>query len=69
MVRGSSSATRCRGFETHEEKEKIYFLNDAVISKGGFSRAIRIELKIDESFAQRYLNEGFSGGEKDMRLN
>lgn len=34
------------------------FLNDAVISKGSFSRAIRIELEIDDEFLNVYSGDG-----------
>jgi len=37
---------------------KLFFLNDAVISKGSFSRAIEIELYIDNLFLNRYSGDG-----------
>ena len=36
----------------------LCFLNDAVISKGAFSRAIRIELEIDGEFLNTYSGDG-----------
>ena len=47
---------------THTRKnEKIasrYFLNDAVLTKGAFSRAITLELEIDEQFLNSYSGDG-----------
>lgn len=37
---------------------ELLFFNDAVISKGAFSRAIEIELHIDGSFLNRYSGDG-----------
>jgi NAD+ kinase len=42
-------------------KKEIYsscFINDAVISKGGFSRAIGVEIDIDGSFLNSYTGDG-----------
>ena len=35
-----------------------YFINDAVISKGGFSRAIGVELHIDGNYLNSYTGDG-----------
>ena len=36
----------------------MFFFNDAVISKGAFSRAIQIELHMDDLFLNRYSGDG-----------
>jgi len=41
-----------------EEITRIDFLNDAVITKGSFSRPIRIRLEIDEEFLSCYSGDG-----------
>lgn len=47
-------AVHCRsGIET-----SMFFFNDAVITKGAFSRAIEIELHIDGLFMNRYSGDG-----------
>ena len=38
--------------------QSLCFLNDAVISKGAFSRAIRIDLEIDGEFLSSYSGDG-----------
>lgn len=38
--------------------QSLYFFNDAVISKGAFSRAIQIELHVDDMFLNRYSGDG-----------
>jgi NAD+ kinase len=38
--------------------ESMYFFNDAVISRGAFSRAIQIELYINELFLNSYSGDG-----------
>jgi NAD+ kinase len=40
------------------EERKICFLNDAVISKGAFSRAIRLDLEIDGIFLNSFSGDG-----------
>ena len=39
-------------------EESLYFFNDAVITKGAFSRAIEIELHVDDMFLSRYAGDG-----------
>ncbi|HOP61734.1 MAG TPA: NAD(+)/NADH kinase [Spirochaetota bacterium] len=39
-------------------EESLYFFNDAVITKGAFSRAIEIELQVDDMFLSRYKGDG-----------
>ncbi|HOP28443.1 MAG TPA: NAD(+)/NADH kinase [Spirochaetota bacterium] len=39
-------------------EESLYFFNDAVITKGAFSRAIEIELNVDDMFLSRYKGDG-----------
>jgi len=39
-------------------EEALYFFNDAVITKGAFSRAIEIELNVDGMFFSRYKGDG-----------
>ncbi len=43
---------------THNDSTVLYFLNDAVISKGAFSRAIRIKIDIDGEFLSTYSGDG-----------
>lgn len=38
--------------------QSLYFFNDAVISKGAFSRAIQIELHVNDVFLNRYSGDG-----------
>jgi len=38
--------------------QSLYFFNDAVISKGAFSRAIQIELHVNDLFLNRYSGDG-----------
>lgn len=38
--------------------QSLYFFNDAVISKGAFSRAIQIELHVDDLFLNKYSGDG-----------
>jgi NAD+ kinase len=38
--------------------QSLYFFNDAVISKGAFSRAIQIELHVNELFLNKYSGDG-----------
>ncbi len=38
--------------------KSLYFFNDAVISKGAFSRAIQIELHVNNLFLNRYSGDG-----------
>ena len=38
--------------------QSLYFFNDAVISKGAFSRAIQIELHVNDMFLNRYSGDG-----------
>ena len=54
-TRKMMQATLARGSEkiTH-----IDFLNDAVITKGSFSRPIRIHLEVDDEFLTRYSGDG-----------
>lgn len=40
------------------KEESLYFFNDAVITKGAFSRAIEIELIVDNMFLSRYIGDG-----------
>lgn len=40
------------------KEEALYFFNDAVITKGAFSRAIEIELTVDNMFLSRYKGDG-----------
>ncbi len=41
-----------------QEKDSLFFLNDAVLSKGSFSRAITMRLEIDGSFLNCYSGDG-----------
>ncbi len=41
-----------------EKKDSLYFINDAVLSKGAFSRAITMRLEIDGSFLNCYSGDG-----------
>ena len=45
-------------FRNNCERNSICFLNDAVMSKGAFSRAIRLELEIDGDFLNSYSGDG-----------
>ncbi len=38
--------------------QSLYFFNDAVITKGAFSRAIQIELHVNDLFLNRYSGDG-----------
>ncbi len=38
--------------------QSLYFFNDAVISKGAFSRAIQIELHVNDLFLNKYSGDG-----------
>jgi len=38
--------------------KSLYFFNDAVISKGAFSRAIQIELHVNDLFLNKYSGDG-----------
>jgi NAD+ kinase len=38
--------------------QSLYFFNDAVISKGAFSRAIQIELHVNDIFLNKYSGDG-----------
>ncbi len=40
------------------KEETLFFFNDAVITKGAFSRAIEIELHVDNMFLSRYSGDG-----------
>lgn len=42
----------------HTENQRIVFLNDAVISKGAFSRTIQLHLEIDDEFLNLYAGDG-----------
>ena len=42
----------------HSENQRIVFLNDAVISKGAFSRPIQLHLEIDDEFLNLYAGDG-----------
>ena len=42
----------------NETSQSLYFFNDAVISKGAFSRAIQIELHINDLFLNEYSGDG-----------
>ena len=39
-------------------EESLFFFNDAVITKGAFSRAIEIEIHVDNYFFSRYSGDG-----------
>jgi len=43
---------------TNNETESIYFFNDAVFSKGAFSRIIEMEIFIDDLFFNRFRGDG-----------
>lgn len=45
-------------YKKNETEKSLLFFNDAVISKGAFSRAIEIELYIDDLFLNRYSGDG-----------
>jgi NAD+ kinase len=45
-------------FRNHNENEQVVFLNDAVISKGAFSRPIQLQLEIDDDFLNLYAGDG-----------
>ena len=40
------------------ERTSLFFFNDAVITKGAFSRAIEIEIYVDDYFFSRYSGDG-----------
>ncbi|NOZ61538.1 MAG: NAD(+) kinase [Calditrichaeota bacterium] len=39
-------------------REKYYALNDVVVDRGGFSRVIRLDVYIDDSYLNSYLGDG-----------
>ena len=45
-------------YRKSKEIKRIDFLNDAVISKGELSRAIKLELKVNDSFLNSYSGDG-----------
>jgi NAD+ kinase len=45
-------------FRDNNENKKVVFLNDAVISKGAFSRPIQLQLEIDDEFLNLYAGDG-----------
>ncbi len=42
----------------NSENQRVVFLNDAVISKGAFSRTIQLHLEIDDEFLNLYAGDG-----------
>jgi NAD+ kinase len=40
------------------DRERYYALNDIVIDRGGFSRVIRLDVYIDDSYLNSYLGDG-----------
>ncbi len=40
------------------DSQSLYFFNDAVITKGAFSRAIQIELHVNDLFLNKYSGDG-----------
>lgn len=63
LLEGSFSVTRralleAVHFHKGAEMEKMYFINDAVLSKGAFSRAIIVSLELDGEFLNSYSGDG-----------
>jgi NAD+ kinase len=63
IMEGNFSVTQrsvMQAVHIHEgaEKERSYFINDAVLSKGAFSRAINLRLELDGEFLNSYSGDG-----------
>jgi len=63
ILKGDFKTAERSGFEAvllrdDEELNHLDFFNDAVLSKGAFSRAIRLELEIDGQYLNSYSGDG-----------
>ena len=58
IIEGDYTVAERTVMEAVHNKNSIYFFNDAVISKGAFSRTIQIELHVNDLFLIKYPGDG-----------